>query len=347
MIPEPPTPNRKPGLLVVILWGLGDLVLATPFLRAASEKFEVTLLAKPHALELGARLWPSVDVVSFVAPWTAFHGKYRWWNWPWLKMAALRSALRARHFEVAVSARHDPRDHLLMFFVHTPRRIGFPRLGSQRFLTHPLAPPAAAAHRSEHWKIVARQLGLTLPPSLRFTVLPEQGRLRTLLIHTGAAQLIRSWPLDRYQRLCRKLREAGFTVHVACDPGQREWWLKAGEKEVSTPVHVDELCALLGTVRAFIGNDSGPGHIAAALGLPTFTIFGPQLPEWFAPMSPRAQWIDGKPCPYKPCSDYCHFPVAYCLEWTTEDEVWSRVTKFVSGVGEDAGVIPHHNQLQR
>ena len=39
----------KPKLLVVELWGLGDLIIATPFLQAASQRYEVTLVAKPYA----------------------------------------------------------------------------------------------------------------------------------------------------------------------------------------------------------------------------------------------------------------------------------------------------------
>ena len=50
----------KPKLLVVELWGLGDLIIATPFLQAASEKYAVTLLAKPYAEDLQLRFWPEV-----------------------------------------------------------------------------------------------------------------------------------------------------------------------------------------------------------------------------------------------------------------------------------------------
>jgi ADP-heptose:LPS heptosyltransferase len=63
----------KPKLLIIELWGLGDLVLATPFLRAAAERFDVTLLAKPFALDLQPRLWPGVKVAPFTAPWTALN----------------------------------------------------------------------------------------------------------------------------------------------------------------------------------------------------------------------------------------------------------------------------------
>src|SRR5436309_3136442 len=74
--PHRATSVVKPKLLIVELWGLGDLVIATPFLRAAAEEFDVTLVAKPFARDLQARFWPQVNVLTFVAPWTAFKGKY-------------------------------------------------------------------------------------------------------------------------------------------------------------------------------------------------------------------------------------------------------------------------------
>src|SRR5215510_7401884 len=84
----------KPKLLVVELWGMGDLVIATPFLQAASEKYEVTLIAKPYARDLQARFWQDVKVVSFVAPWTAFERKYYLLSWPWREMFRLRRRLK-------------------------------------------------------------------------------------------------------------------------------------------------------------------------------------------------------------------------------------------------------------
>jgi len=104
---------QKPKLLVVELWGLGDLAIATPFLQAASEKFEVTLLAKPYGLDMAARFWPHVNVVPFVAPWTAFRHKYRVFTWPWKELVRLRR-LRHGRYEVGLSARWDPRDHFLL-----------------------------------------------------------------------------------------------------------------------------------------------------------------------------------------------------------------------------------------
>src|SRR5882724_5945183 len=96
---------QKPKLLVMELWGLGDLAIATPFLRTAVETFSVTLLAKPHSLGLHSRFWPDVELVPFTAPWTAFEHKYRLHAWPWGEILKLRRMLMRERFDFGVSAR--------------------------------------------------------------------------------------------------------------------------------------------------------------------------------------------------------------------------------------------------
>jgi len=318
----------KPKLLIIELWGLGDLVIATPFLQAARERFQVTLVAKPYAVDLGARFWPEVTVIPYVAPWTAFQGKYRLWKWPWRETARLWRRLSRSRFDVGLSARWDPRDHFMLRAVRVRKRLGFPRLRSQIFLTHSQEKPDPRDHRYEYWRVMGQALDLPLPhrtaPSPAATW--KQG---DILVHTGAGQPIRVWPLDRYQGLITRLRKAGYGVTVACDPDQRDWWLRAGESNVATPQTVAELLGLLDRAGSFLGNDSGPGHLAALCGVPTFSFFGPQLPEWFAPLHPSGVCMEGKPCPYKPCSDYCRFPTSRCLWDISETEAWSHVESFV------------------
>ena len=322
----------KPKLLIVELWGLGDLVIATPLLRAAAERFDITLLAKPYALDLQQRLWPDVRVITFVAPWTAFKNKYRFWQWPWREIGRLRHQLAAGHFESGLSARWDPRDHLLLKLVGVRNGVGFPRVGSRIFLSRPLARPEPEAHRYESWRAMARALGIELPPREKISIPPVPGR-GMVLIHSGAGQPIRVWPLENYRQIVRRLRGLNRRVQVACDPDQENWWRNNDETLVSCPRNVAELISLVDRAGAFIGNDSGPGHLAAFCGVPTFTLFGPQLPEWFAPLHPQAEWIGGHACPYKPCSDYCRFTTPRCLWEMTVDEVWPRVEKFAARHG--------------
>ncbi len=308
---------------------MGDLVIATPFLQAASRQYSVTLLAKPYAFDLQHRFWPDVRVIPFIAPWTAFRGKYRLWEWPWREIFRLRK-LAAERSEIGLSAHAggDPRDHLLIWLLGARRRLGFPRLKSELFLNEPLQRPPPTSHRYENWRVLGEALDLELPPREAIPVVQRRERHR-VLIHTGAGQPVRVWPLERYARLTVRLRQEGYDVLLACDPDQQAFWSKAREQNVSVPRTVTELLSLIDQAGAFIGNDSGPSHLAAFSGVPTFTLFGPQLPEWFAPLHPEAEWLEGKPCPYKPCSDYCRFPVPYCMVNSEQQEVEERVRVFL------------------
>jgi heptosyltransferase-2 len=322
-----PSPG-KPKLLIIELWGMGDLVIATPFLRAACEKYDLSLLAKPFALELQPRLWPGVKIFPFTAPWTAFKNKYQFWRWPVGEMIRLGRKLGVEHFAYGLSGRWDPRDHVLLQGIGVRHRLGFPRIKSGVFLTQPLALPNPLAHHYEYWRIAGQALGVQLPPREKL-VAPMRPAVKQVLVHSGARLPARIWPLEQYKELVRRLRSQGYCVLVACDPNQSDWWRKAGETGLICPSSVGELLALTDQSGVFIGNCSGPGHLAAITGVPTFTFFGPSLLEWFAPLHPQAEWMEGKSCPYKPCSDYCRFSAPECLWNISADEVWPRVKTFV------------------
>lgn len=328
-LPDGKTSLVKPKLLVLELWNVGDLAITTPFLRAACEKFEVTLLAKPFASDLHDRFWPEVKVAAFNAPWTAFERKYELWAWPWRQMLASLRQLRRERFDVALSGRPwDPRDHVLLWLSGARARLGFPRVGSQLFLTRSLSPPPPLSHRYDYWRVIAGALDLKLPERDNIPQLRKPGG-RIVFVHTGAGQPVRVWPLDRYRQIVENLRARGHVVRVVCNPEQRDWWVAAGEKDVATPTTIAGLLGLMADAGVFIGNDSGPGHLAAFSGIPTFTFFGPQVPEWFVPLHPAAEWVDGKACPYKPCSDSCMFATPLCLFEVGVSEVWPRVEAFV------------------
>jgi len=299
-----PTPESRPALLVTELWGLGDVALAIPFLRTAARHGPVTLLAKAHAAPLLRRFAPEVDRVVIDAPWTAFRGKYRVWNWPWGALRSVRAQLAGRHFDRGVSARADPRDHLLLTLCRVRRRVGFARAGSG-LLLHSALPPPPTPHRADAWAALAEALGWPQPEPVG----AAPGTVRRIVVHTGAAQPVRRWPAERYDALTHRLRVQGYEVDRI-------------DESAGT---IDALLDRLAAADAFIGNDSGPGHLAALLGRPTFTIFGPQLPENFAPRHPCAAWIDGAPCPHKPCYDHCRFSRPHCLLDLEVEEVWSRV----------------------
>jgi len=321
----------KPKLLVLEIWRVGDLAIASAFLRAACDVYDVTLLAQPLAESLHLRFWPDAKVIPFVMPWTVFHGKYRLHRWPWRKLFALVRRLRAEHFDAALATRWDIREHWLLWLSGARQRVSYPQWCSSVFLNRPIHRLGRLAHRYDDWWVAAQALGVKLPARTELNrAAPRSGK--GILVHTGAAAEVRVWPLDRYRQLVDHLRQCGYTVRVACDPGQRDWWVRNAEPLVLTPGSIAELLDALDGSGAFIGNDSGPGHVAALVGVPTFTFFGPQLSEWFLPVHPSAERIDGKPCPYKQCFDYCRFPEPHCIRGITSDEAWDRVHTFVGKV---------------
>ncbi|HUA66348.1 MAG TPA: glycosyltransferase family 9 protein [Alphaproteobacteria bacterium] len=332
----------KPKLLVIELWNLGDLAIATPFLCAASAQFDVTLLAKPFALDMQRRFWPQIKIVPFTAPWTSFQKKYYLWEWPLKELIHLIRSLAKEKFDIGLSTHPaglggDPRDHFLLKMAGAGERIGFSNIGSPFFLTRVLPRLAPESHRYESWRAVGKTIGVQLPPRDQLPAPPRREKI--VLIHTGARHPVRVWPLENYRRLAAKLRATGLEVQIVCNPEQNDWWKQNGESSVECPTSVSALIELTDRAGVFIGNDSGPGHIAALCGVPTFTIFGPQLPEWWVPFHPRSEYVEGKACPFKPCSDYCRFPKPFCIQDLSEDGVWKRVEQFaLKNLPEDAPV---------
>jgi ADP-heptose:LPS heptosyltransferase len=82
---------------------------------------------------------------------------------------------------------------------------------------------------------------------------------------------------------------------------ERETWARAdldrlaSAAEVSEPATYVELLSRLAPAQAFVGNDSGPGHLAGILGVPTVSIFGPTDPARWRPLGPRVSTVMGSP----------------------------------------------------
>lgn len=302
-----PASDRRARLLVVELWGLGDLALAMPLLRAATRHAAVSLLAKPHAAPLLQRFAPAVELIPLVAPWTAFENKYDLPRWPWRNLRRTVATLRARRFDAAISARRDPRDHALMALSGAALRAGFPWRASRLLLTDTVAAPAQR-HRARHCEALAEHFGWPLP-----AVAAPARNGRHVVLHTGAGQPVRAWPRERFEEIAARLRTDGWRVTLLDDSGR----------------DLEALLDTLATADRFVGNDSGPGHLAALLGVPTFTIFGPQLPELFAPQHPQAAWIDGAACAFKPCFDSCRFGSPHCIRDLSAEIVWSALARWI------------------
>ncbi|MCC7264735.1 MAG: glycosyltransferase family 9 protein [Candidatus Latescibacteria bacterium] len=169
--------------------------------------------------------------------------------------------------------------------------------------------PPAGCHITDHLLAPLRQRGLTIADPLpRFELLaPERQYARTcreerqlrsplVLIHPGSGGRRKCWPLDRYLALARWCMRQGCEVLLLHGPADTDLGeLLSAEADwrdrALCPPGPLELASLLESAALFIGNDSGPGHLAAALGTPTLSLFGPTDPRVWRPPHPRARVV--------------------------------------------------------
>ena len=321
-------PGSKPALLVAEFRGIGDIAILIPFLRAAVPHYDVTLLAVPNAAGLVRRFVPEVELIPCVAPWALFSGGRNLPRWPWRTLGRILLELRGRRYAAAVSIWPLASDHLFLRLARPQRLLGYGRRGAGWLLDDNLA-DGGHLHRPEAWRRLAAELGLPKLPAAT-SRLREPAAARRVVLHSGASQPLRVWPLPRYAELLRRLRANGWEPVVLCDRAQVGDWQTLGEPQARAASSMDELVDTIAGGVAFLGNDSGPGHIAALCGVPTYTIFGPQVPELFAPAHPDADWIEGRPCRYKPCYDHCRFAEPFCLTGIDVESVWSKLHRWLA-----------------
>jgi ADP-heptose:LPS heptosyltransferase len=113
-----------------------------------------------------------------------------------------------------------------------------------------------------------------------------------ILIHAGAGAPTKCWPLDQFISLANRLIVAGRKVQFILGETEIEKWPKTDADRLADTAPLQtpsDLVALYQTIRStscFIGNDSGPGHLAGIVGVPAVIAFGAGDPNSWKPLGP-------------------------------------------------------------
>lgn len=112
-----------------------------------------------------------------------------------------------------------------------------------------------------------------------------------VVLHVGAGSVAKRWPIERWAELGIRMRRVGRVEVIAGEveaerfsDRERACFAGMGGRFVEG---LDDLAAIVGAARVFIGCDSGPTHLAAQLGVATVALFGPTDPERWGPIGPR------------------------------------------------------------
>jgi heptosyltransferase I len=305
-------------LLIVRLGAMGDVIHGLPAVTALRAAFPDAMLgwlieerwaellctlATPRRGPRSAQR-PLVDRVHTV-------NTRQWRTAPfsvatWERVAASLSDLRAARYEIALDLQGAVRSSLLARWSGSPVIYGAaqPRENlASMFYTRQVIT------RGEH--IVEQNLSLAEAVAHQALKMPEvelprdvaaeqecdrrlkaQGTPRFALLNPGAGWHAKRWPAEHYGEVARRLAENGLKSLINLGPGEEELagaveTASGGTAETFTG-SLTQLIALTRRARLFIGGDTGPMHLAAALGVPVVGIFGPTDPVRNGPFGTRS-----------------------------------------------------------
>ena len=334
--------------LVARLDNAGDVLLQGPLVRAVAAGVDrVVFLAGPAGAEAAALL-PGVDEV-----WT--------WVCPWIlgdpppvdaaDLAVLTARVRALAPDealISTSFHQAPLPLALLLRAAGVRRISaisvdYP--GSLLDVRHRVDDELPEPERALS---LARAAGFDLPPD-------DDGRLAVrrplppvphpprghdlspgyIVVHPGASVPARAWPAQRCAEAVEALAEAGHRVLVTGGPSERELTAAvAGSRGVDLggETTLTEMAALLAGASAVVVGNTGPAHLAAAVGTPVVSLFAPVVPaERWAPYGVPTVLLGDQdaPCAGTRARE-CPVPGHPCLSSVTAQDVVAAVEKLCS-----------------
>lgn len=277
---------------------IGDMILSLPALRALKKRFprtRITVLTSPSNQAL-IRSDPSVDEVLVLKS-----GRLRL-----LHLLTLLPALRRRRFDWVLDPfpEEDPIPVLLAVLCGAGRKIGFGGNLRSRLYHAVLPPPPAGRHFRDLTDDLIRALGAAADPDLPRPVLTEEehdfarrwleqeglSSAELIGIHPGGYYPSQRWPLAYHAALIRMLSAASRGRVMLLGGEGDAASIAAIRREAGFPLpafisrDLRRAAAVLARCRLFIGNNSGPLHLAAALGIPTVSFRGPTRAGRWTPL---------------------------------------------------------------
>ncbi len=339
----------SPRLLVMETGLIGELLAVTPVLRAIGKAYpsaNVTVMVRPGS----ASVLVGNPYVKKLLPLVSKERKGFW------GVMRLASWVRSRDFDAVLVLHTSFRSALIALMGAAPVRAGLSCEGRGFLLTHKKARDRAAYEVDEHLAVLGllgipsagRELEIFLTDDERRSArsllgLPqEHGRLVGL--HPGASREIRRWPVRLFVELAGRLeKEAGVTPVFFFGPREEDLaravtelrlWEGSSIPLLRSPGNVRVLAAAFELMDVVVTNNTGPMHIAAAVGTPGVFIHGPTpVPRWHPPgerFTPvYADGLDCRPCDTSTCAQ----DRLLCMEGVTVDRVFEAVRERLAGPG--------------
>jgi lipopolysaccharide heptosyltransferase I len=308
-------------IAIVKLSSLGDVIHALPVARALRRGLpgaQITWIVEAREYAL-LENHPDLDVVVPVDTrlWRRLIRRPAGARQVLGKMGRLRRRIRSARFDVAIDLQGLIKSGLLTAYTGAPLRIGFSadhcreRLNCL-FTNRRVRPPARAVHVVDQYLSLLAPLDVEPGPvEFHVPVLPtatrsvdeflgEQGvKRRDLLvaINPGAGRDNKRWPVEHFRALADRLaQEPNVRILLLWGPDEVHMarQIRDGLQAraiLAPPTDLHELAAILRRSVLMVANDTGPLHLAAALGTPSLGLFGPTRAERNGPYGPHGRGV--------------------------------------------------------
>ena len=323
---------------------LGDTVMAEPTVRALRR-------AHPQARVLVAGPWATVFEGQGLADVLVTYPR------AWAGRLAAADVVRRFAPDTAVVLPNSLESALAAWYWGAARRIGFDVGGRGVALTDTLPLPTPRRHQIDEYLLLAergegiveeREPRLAAPP----LDAPERAEVLALLgdgvsrwrptvgMHLGAAYgPAKTWPAERVVDFCRVLSAAGGLAVLLGTPDEAPLAADIAAQAPAVSLAGRDrpalLPALLTELDALVSGDTGVAHLAAALGTPTVTLFGPTDPALSAPRGRAVALTHPVPC--APCF-YRVCPIEHpCLRELEAERVRDAVRALIDEAARPAG----------
>ena len=300
----------EPGAIALVkLSSLGDVIHALPVAEALATAFprarlswlverRESALLRDHptldeVIDVDTRAWRSARTPAELRE--VVRG-----------VLALRRRLRTARFDVAIDLQGLVKSGAVARATGAPLRIGFAAGWSRErlnalFTTRRVAPPPHIRHVVDQYLTLLEPLGVTVPPGrARFRLATRAAaesriddffvgvglkpRHRLVVLNPGAGRSNKRWPVARFRALAERLcHEHGAQVLVLWGPREGEAAraiaeIAAPRPALAPPTDLDELAAVARRASVMVAGDTGPLHLAAAVGTPCVGLYGPTSP---------------------------------------------------------------------
>jgi len=268
------------------------------------------------------------------------------------EMAAFARRLRGARYDAVLDLQGLLKSAVYVLCAGAPVRVGFAegREGAPLVLTHRVTAPPQPVHAVERYLALASAVGASEPVrEFRIAVAPEDeaavGELLHALprpwvvLHAMARWRTKLWEAARWRELAERFGREGMGVILVGGGADRPGAEAIGGGLVPSPrnlagaLSVKQLAALLARADLLVCVDSGPMHVAAAMGTPVVALFGSTDPRRTGPLGPGVVLRRELPC--SPCLDRrCRIADAYrCMRDLQVEEVW-RAAQGLLAAGE-------------